>query len=80
MNFNAESGVGNVGVLVTNNGNHSPEEWAEMAADQIIFIGGNSHPVIVDQARAFRKQIVAMLTYYFTQVQNAERADISRRL
>jgi hypothetical protein len=51
-----------------------------MATDQIIYIGGNSHPVIVDQARAFREQIYKTLVYYFTQIQNAERADITRRI
>ena len=72
--------VGNVGVLVTDNSSHTPEQWAEMATDQIIFIGGNSHPVIVDQARTFREQIYKTLVHYFTQVQEAERNQISRRL
>jgi hypothetical protein len=72
--------VGNVEVLVTDNRSHTAEEWAQMATDQIIYIGGNSHPVIVDQARAFREQIYNTLIYYFTQVQNAERADITRRI
>jgi hypothetical protein len=74
-----EASVGNVNVFVANNRTHTPEEWAQMATDQIIYIGGNSHPVIVDQARAFREQIYNTLVYYFNQVQNAERADITRR-
>lgn len=74
-----EASVGNVNVLVADNRTHTAEEWAEMATDQIIYIGGNSHPVIVDQARAFREQIYNTLVYYFNQVQNAERADVIRR-
>ena len=70
--------VGNVGVVVTNNGTHTAEEWAEMATDQIIHVGGNSHPVIVDQARAYREEIKKTLTHYFQLVQDAER-NLSRR-
>ena len=75
-----EASVGNVDVIVANNRTHTPEEWANMATDQIIYVGGNSHPVILDQARAFREQIFNTLVYYFAQVQNAERADITRRI
>jgi len=71
--------VGDVNILVTNNGGHSPEEWAEMATNQIIFVGGNSHPVIVDQARAFREQIHKTLVHYFTLAQEAERNALIRR-
>lgn len=71
--------VGNAEVLVANNGNHSPEEWAAMATDQLIFVGGNSHPVIVDQARAYKDQIYKTLTYYFKLAQEAERNAIIRR-
>jgi hypothetical protein len=67
--------VGNVDVLVANNGNHTPEEWAAMATEQIIFVGGNSHPVIVEQARAYRE-----LTHYFNMAQEAERASLLRRI
>jgi carbonic anhydrase len=74
-----QASVGNVNVLVANDGNHSPEEWADMATEQIIFVGGNSHPVIVDQARAFREQIRKTLVHYFTLAQEAERNAIIRR-
>ena len=71
--------VGNVDVFITNNRTHTPEEWADMAADQIIYIGGNSHPVIVEQARAFREQIKQTLVHYFNLAQEAERNSIIRR-
>lgn len=80
MNVLGDSALGIANVIITNNGSHSPEQWAEMATDQIIHVGSNSHPAIIEQARAFREQIYKTLVYYFAQVQEAERADISRRL
>jgi hypothetical protein len=75
-----QASVGNVNVMVANNRTHTPEEWAEMATDQIIFVGGNSHPVIVDQARAYREQIKNTLVHYFNLAQEAERNALLRRL
>lgn len=75
-----EASVGNVNVLVVNDRTHNAEEWADMATEQIIYIGGNSHPVIVDQARAFREEIRKTLVHYFRLAQEAERNDILRRL
>lgn len=72
--------IGAVKVYATDNGNHPPEQWAEMAVNKIIQIGGASHPVIVEQARAFREQIHEVLTYYFKSAQDAERNSVIRRL
>jgi hypothetical protein len=35
----------------------TPEELAEQTLNKIVYIGSNSHPVIRDQAEAFRDQI-----------------------
>ena len=75
-----ETQLGNVMIYSTDNGNHPPEQWAEMAVNKIIQVGDNSHPVIVDQARAFRDQIHLVLTQYFRSALEAERAQFLRRM
>jgi hypothetical protein len=45
----------------------TPEELAEQALDKIIYVGGNCHPAIRDQAEAFRNQIRGVLVQYMRQ-------------
>jgi hypothetical protein len=45
----------------------TPEELAEQALDKIISVGGNCHPVIRDQAEAFKNQIRGVLVHYMHQ-------------
>ena len=45
----------------------SPEEVAEMALEKIVYVGTNSHPVIRDQAEAFKDQIRGVLVRYMRQ-------------
>ncbi len=45
----------------------TPEEVAEMALEKIVYVGEGSHPVIREQAEAFRSQIRAVLVRYMRQ-------------
>jgi len=58
------SDVGNVKVLTTNNRGFTPEEIAERALDDIIYVGSQAHPAIRDQAEAFRENIRQVLVSY----------------
>jgi hypothetical protein len=42
----------------------TPEELAEQALNRIISVGDQSHPVIRDQAEAFRDQVRSVLVSY----------------
>ena len=55
------SSVGITNVVISNNGGHSPEKLAEMALDKIIHVGRKSHPLIIDQALAFKDAIREVL-------------------
>ena len=59
-----------VKVLVTNNGPRPPEQWAEMAADKIINVSDQAPQPIRDQAYAFRKQLVRVVTNYIRMAVN----------
>jgi len=45
----------------------TPEEVADMALEKIMYVGESSHPVIRDQAEAFRDQIRIVLVRYMKQ-------------
>ena len=68
--------VGSVNVITTDYRGHTPEELADMAVEKIIHVGQNSHPAIIEQARAFRENIRAVLIESFRQAQQSERTTI----
>lgn len=59
--------VGEVKTTLVSGRGFTPEELAEQALNKIISVGSNSHPVIRDQAEAFREQIRGVLVYYMQQ-------------
>jgi hypothetical protein len=62
--FNLATGsVGSVMVMATEGRGSTPEEIAERALDKIIYVGSNTHPVIRDQAEAFKDSIRAVLDH-----------------
>ena len=83
MMINSEKGVllgGSVAVLTTNNRGFTPEEIAERALDKIIYVGSSSHPVIRDQAEAFRENIRQILVFYMKEAIQSDRTSIAARL
>ena len=58
----------------------TPEELAEQALDKIVYIGSNSHPVIRDQAEAFRNQIRGVLVRYMKQAVASNHTTLANRL
>ena len=55
---------GNIKVVTTQGRGFTPEEVAERALDKIIAVGGQSHPLIREQAEAFRESIRKVLVFY----------------
>lgn len=77
-----ETGIdlGGVKVFTTDNRGFTPEEIAERAIDKIIYVGDKSHPVITEQARAFKEHIKHVLIHYLREAQESERITISAKL
>lgn len=57
----------------------TPEELAEQALSKIISVGGNCHPVIRDQAEAFREQIRGVLVHYMQQAVRSNHTTLANR-
>lgn len=63
----AATGTIDVGTVLVHKVDHrgfTPEELAEQALNRIISIGDQSHPIIRDQAEAFRNQVRGVLVSY----------------
>jgi hypothetical protein len=82
MNFDSVDGFlgGNVTVLSTSGRGFTPEELAERALDKIVYVGSKSHPVIRDQAEAFKNSLRIVLTQYLHQAVRSDRTTIANRL
>ena len=81
--FTKDSGVllgGSVIVNTTNNRGFTPQEVAARAADKIISVGDTAHPVIRDQAQAFKTHIEKVVEFYIKEAVRNDRATIAVRL
>lgn len=72
--------VGDVNIITTHGRGHTAEEMAQLALEKIIHVGRNSHPLIIDQALAFRENIRKVLIEYFDKAQEQERLTIEAKL
>jgi hypothetical protein len=82
MNFDSVDGFlgGNVAVMSTSGRGFTPEELAEMALDKIVYVGSKSHPVIREQAEAFKNNLRVVLIQYLQQAVRSDRTTIANRL
>lgn len=69
-----------VRVEATQGRGFTPEEVAERALDKIISVGGESHPVIREQALVFRSRLRSVLVFYMKEAIKSDRTTIANRL
>jgi hypothetical protein len=72
--------LNSVVVKTTENRGFTPEELVEQALDKVIYVGSQSHPVIRDQAEAFRDQIRSVILFYMKQAVASHNTTIAQRL
>lgn len=72
--------LGSVGVATTNGRGWTPDELADRAIEKILYVGNESHPVIRDQAIAFRGAVRSVIKTYLEEAINQDRATIAIRL
>ena len=71
----------NVNVVSSVNGPLSHRQWAQLAADKIIYVGDQTEGPIRDQALAYKQKIEKIVEYYIAQaVQSHEKYLIQRKL
>jgi hypothetical protein len=70
---------GSVKVMTTSGRGFTPEEVAERALDKIIAVGGSSHPLITEQAMAYREQIRKALVFYMKEAVRSDRVTLANK-
>ena len=67
-------------VFTKDHGGFSPDELADRALDKIIQVGDNPHPLVREQALAFREHIRAVLVFYMNEAVKFDRVTLAHKL
>ena len=83
MSVTVDKGVllgGEVYVATTSGRGFTPEEIADRTVDTIMYVGKNAHPLIRDQAEAFKESIRHVLVRSLKQAVTSDRTTLANRL
>ena len=72
--------IGEVGVKTTHGAGHDVDYWAEQTTNKIVSIGGNCHPIIAQQAEAFRDAVLQQISYYMKEAIKSDRTTLIAQL
>ena len=72
--------VGSVVVATTQDKGHDPEFWAKAASDRIVSVGGNCHPLIAQQAEAFKQAVETTVSFYIKEAIKSDRTTLIAEL
>ena len=72
--------IGSVVVETTQNKGHSPEFWAKAAADRIVSVGGECHPLIAQQAEYFKESVRSTVMFYIQEAVKSDRTTLIAEL
>lgn len=76
-----EAGLGEgFKIMTTENRGHNPDEYAELALAKILYVADTAHPLIAQQAHAFKENIRNVLVQYLARAQKSERTTIIAHL
>ena len=59
---------------------HSPDFWAKSASDRIISVGNKSHPLIAQQAEAFKESVQQIVLFYLQEAIKSDRTTLIAEL
>ena len=72
--------VGKFLVTATERKGHSADFWAKSASDRIISVGNESHPLIAQQAEAFKEDVLKQISYYMKEAIKSDRTTLIAQL
>lgn len=73
----SEAAIGQIVVTTTVEKGHDPEFWAEATANRVVSVGGNCHPVIAQQAEAFKEAVRATALFYIKEAIKSDRTTLT---
>ena len=59
---------------------HTADYWAEQATRRIVSVGGNCHPVIAEQAEAFKEMVQTLVCLYMKEAIKSDRTTLIAEL
>ncbi len=72
----SEMNIGAVAVATTEDKGHDVDFWAQSAADRIVSVGGNCHPLIAQQAEAFKESVQKTVSFYMKEAVKSDRTTL----
>jgi TRAP-type uncharacterized transport system substrate-binding protein len=69
-----------VNVITSNHRGHTPEELAKLCADKLISVSESAHPAIREQAKAYQKAIIHVVTNYMKEAVTNDRVTVYNAL
>jgi hypothetical protein len=75
-----EGFLGGIQVHTTNGQGFTPAQIADRAVDKILYVGKDSHPIIREQAEAFKDNIRSVVEFYLHEAIKSDRTTIANRL
>jgi hypothetical protein len=68
----------NFKMMITADGKHPPEKWADVAADEIIEISAEAPQALIKEATEFRKKLYTSLTEHIKAMMDHEKVCIAK--
>ena len=72
--------LGDIKAVMVSGRGFTPEELAEQALINIIYVGDQSHPAFRDQAQAFREHIRGVLVFYMKRAIESNNTTLANKL
>lgn len=63
-------------IMITNGGPHSPQKWAALVMDRLLYIGDQSHPRVIAKANEFKQKVELALILAFEKAQQWRKNNI----
>jgi len=80
MQVTAQTQLGFLEVRTSSHGGHSVEDLADAAVERILYVGESVHPVIRDQAIAFKENIRSVVAFYMKEAIKSDRTTVANML
>ena len=76
MQVTAQAQLGQLEVRVSSHRGYNVDEVADAAVGRILYVGENVHPVIRDQAVAFKEHIREIVAFYMKEAIKSDRTTV----
>jgi|TARA_R100001163_G_C5033480_1_gene173160 hypothetical protein len=80
MNQNAEPKLGDIKVVTSSNGGHTPEFWAEQLTNKIVSYSKDQEPHIAQQAIAYKDAIYQVCLIYINNALKSYKGTVIQEL